>query len=194
MPHPLELQRGSNRLFKCTYSVINNWLLFGLTFAQNRKSRGCFTAYIYLWMKSHPTNNICKQRRSPKETEALNIWTLICEITVACTREINEYKQNRFNTFGNKFCKLFSHYKFLVQLVFAPHFKQKHVQRYDYICNDDNSKTHVKSSRAMTHQRASAASKNCEILLFPLTHVFDTKAKCATRRAPFGSNSPLYGA
>ena len=53
MPHPLELQRGSNpppsrhvkatvlnffscvkqnRLFKCTYSVINNWLLFGLRF------------------------------------------------------------------------------------------------------------------------------------------------------------------
>ena len=30
MPHPLELQRGSNRLFKCTYSVINNWLLFRL--------------------------------------------------------------------------------------------------------------------------------------------------------------------
>ena len=22
MPHPLELQRGSNRLFKCTYSVL----------------------------------------------------------------------------------------------------------------------------------------------------------------------------
>jgi len=31
MPHPFELQRGSNRLFKCTYSVMNNWLLFGLT-------------------------------------------------------------------------------------------------------------------------------------------------------------------
>ena len=51
MPHPLEHQRGSNsapsrhvkatvqtlfdvknHLFKCTYSVINNWLLFGLKF------------------------------------------------------------------------------------------------------------------------------------------------------------------
>ena len=31
MPHSFELQRGSNRLFKCTYSVMNNWLLFGLT-------------------------------------------------------------------------------------------------------------------------------------------------------------------
>ena len=38
MSHPLELQRGSNCLFKCTYSVINNWLLFGLTIEQNRKA------------------------------------------------------------------------------------------------------------------------------------------------------------
>ena len=68
-----------------------------------QKSRGCFTAYIYLWKKTHSTNNICKQRRSPKNREALNIWILICEITrqwhaasvTPCTHEINEYKQNR---------------------------------------------------------------------------------------------------
>ena len=29
----------------------------------------------------------------------------------------------------NKFCKIFSHYEFLVQLVFAPHFKQMHIPR-----------------------------------------------------------------
>ena len=34
---------------------------------------------------------------------------------------------------GNKFCKIFSHYEFLVQLVFAPHFKQRHVPRQNYI-------------------------------------------------------------
>ena len=34
---------------------------------------------------------------------------------------------------GNKFCKIFSHYQFLVQLVFAPHFKQRHIPRYNYI-------------------------------------------------------------
>ena len=67
-----------------------------------QKSRGCFTAYIYLWKKTHSTNNICKQRRSPKNREALNIWILICEITcqwhaasvTPCTHEINKYKQN----------------------------------------------------------------------------------------------------
>ena len=30
---------------------------------------------------------------------------------------------------ANKFCKIFSHYEFLVQLVFAPHFKQRHIPR-----------------------------------------------------------------
>ena len=30
---------------------------------------------------------------------------------------------------GNKFCKIFSHYEFLVQLVFGPHFKQRHIPR-----------------------------------------------------------------
>ena len=40
-------------------------------------------------------------------------------------------------TFGNKFCKIFSHYGFLVQLVFAPHFKQRHILRYK---NDNNRK------------------------------------------------------
>ena len=34
---------------------------------------------------------------------------------------------------GNKFCNVFSHYQFLVQLVFAPHFKQRHIPRYNYI-------------------------------------------------------------
>ena len=36
-------------------------------------------------------------------------------------------------TFGNKFRKIFSHYEFLVQLVFAPHFKQRHIPGYNYI-------------------------------------------------------------
>ena len=30
---------------------------------------------------------------------------------------------------GNKFCKILNHYEFLVQLVFAPHFKQRHIPR-----------------------------------------------------------------
>ena len=34
---------------------------------------------------------------------------------------------------GNQFCKIFSHYEFLVQLAFAPHFKQRHIPRQNYI-------------------------------------------------------------
>ena len=34
---------------------------------------------------------------------------------------------------GNKFCKIFSYYEFLVQLVFAPYFKQRHIPRQNYI-------------------------------------------------------------
>ena len=33
----------------------------------------------------------------------------------------------------NKFCKIFSHYEFLVQLVFAPHFKQRRTPRSNFI-------------------------------------------------------------
>ena len=97
-----------------------------------QKRRGCFNANIYLWKKTLIQRILyVNQTRSPKEREALNIWILIREITRGmqhsvkpCTPEINEYKQNRFNT-----CKIFSHYEFLVQLAFAPHFKQRHIPK-----------------------------------------------------------------
>ena len=54
MPHPLELQRGSNRLFKCTYSVINNWLLFGLII--NRTEKPWLFYGIHLLMKKSSSN------------------------------------------------------------------------------------------------------------------------------------------
>ena len=34
---------------------------------------------------------------------------------------------------GNKYYKIFSHYEFLVQFVFAPHFKQRHIPRHNHI-------------------------------------------------------------
>ena len=96
---------------------------------------------------------------------------------------------NRIAFLGNKFCKIFSHYEFLVQLVFAPRFKQRHIPRYK---NDNNRKTHVESTRAMTRERgARAESKNCEILLFPTAdRRFDTKVKCPTGRASFWVKFP----
>ena len=70
-------------------------------------------------------------------------------------------------TFGNQFCKIFSHYKFLVQLVFAPRFKQRYIPRYNYIKREQQNKTQVELTRAMTRERGShAETKNCKVLLF----------------------------
>jgi len=40
---------------------------------------------------------------------------------------------NESLTLGNKFCKIFSYYEFLFQLVFTPDFEQRHIPRYKYI-------------------------------------------------------------
>ena len=37
--------------------------------------------------------------------------------------------------------QIFSHYEFLVQLVFAPHFKLRHIPRYNYIKQQQHKKT-----------------------------------------------------
>ena len=64
------------------------------------------------------------------------------------------------------------------------------------IKNDNNRKNNAESTRATTPQRSlRAESLNCEILLFPTAgRRFDSKVKCPTGRASFGSNFPLYGA
>ena len=103
-----------------------------------------------------------------------------------CIHEINEYQQNRFNTFGNKFCKTFCQYIFLVQSVFGPHFKERHIPCYNV------TSTKQKNPHGMTCEcGAFAESKNCKILLFPTTDkCFDTKFKCPTRRASFWVKFP----
>ena len=97
IPHPFELYRGSNRLFKCTYSVINNCPLFGLTIDQNRKAvlilRHTFPYEKTLFQRIIYVN---KDDRHKKEKLQL------CEITrgmkhsvTPCRpHEINECKQN----------------------------------------------------------------------------------------------------
>ena len=47
MPDPLELQRGSNRLFKCTYSVIN----YHLDYQSTRTEKPWLFYHIHLLMK-----------------------------------------------------------------------------------------------------------------------------------------------
>ena len=117
---PRELQRGSNDLLKCTYSVINNWQLLGLTIDQNRKA-AVVLRHTFTYKKKFIQRLIFVNKDDRQKKYKLIIWILICKITrgmqhsvTLCIHEINEYKQNRFDTFGSKFCKIFSHYKFLV--------------------------------------------------------------------------------
>ena len=86
-------------------------------------------------------------------------------------------------TFGNNFCKLFSYYEFLFQLVFTPDFEQRHIPRYKYIKRQQQNWS---SWNRQEQRGASAEWKNCEILLFPTAdRRFDTKVKCPTGRASF---------
>ena len=92
---------------------------------------------------------------------------------------------------GNKFCKIFSHYEFLAQLS-SFHTLNKGIFNDVTIWNDNNRKTRVESTRAMTRERGSSAeSKNCESLLLPTAdRRFDTKVKCPTGWASFWVKFP----
>ena len=88
-------------------------------------------------------------------------------------------------TFGNKFCKIFSHYEFLFQRVFTPRFKQRHIPRYNYIKRQQQKKNPRgidKSNGPWTKK------KNCEFFLFPTAdRLFDRKVKCPTDHSCFGA-------
>ena len=102
-----------------------------------------------------------------------------------CIHEINEYKQNRFNTFGNKFCKNFSHYKFLVQFFFAPRYKQRHIPCYNVTTTTEKSTWNNPWTQGMHW------IKELRNPLFPTADKpFDTKFKCPTRRASFWVKFP----
>ena len=88
----------------------------------------------------------------------------------------------------NKFCKIFSHYEFLVQLVFAPHFKQRHIPRYNYIKRQQqkNPRGIGKSNDPWTRLTQRIAKSFC---FRPLTEVL-TRVKCPTGRASFWVKFP----
>ena len=85
---------------------------------------------------------------------------------------------------GNKFCKIFSHYEFLVQLVFVPHFKQRNIPRYNYIKRQQQ-KAHVKSSIAMTREHGNTRAKR---LRMRKVSIF----KLAVANANFTTRMPVF--
>ena len=94
----------------------------------------------------------------------------------------------RGSTFGNKLCKIFSRYEFLVQLVFAPRFNQRHIPRYNYIKRQQQKKPTWNRPVNAAHV---LKAKNCEVLLFPTAgKPFDRKGKCPTGRGSFRVKFP----
>ena len=92
-------------------------------------------------------------------------------------------------TVVTKFCKIFSHYEFLVQLVFALHFKQRHIPRYNYI----------KQQQQKNPRGIDKSNDPCRIKELRNPFVSDRWQTFWNSNAPpggphFRSNSPLYGA
>ena len=71
IPHPLELQRGSNRAFVQMYISCNKQL--ATLWINNRPVVVALRHTFTYEKKNHPTNNLCQQRRAPKGKEALNM-------------------------------------------------------------------------------------------------------------------------
>ena len=93
--------------------------------------------------------------------------------------------------------KNFSHYEFLVQLVFAPRFKQRHIPRYNYIKRQQQKKKPrgINKSNDLWMRLTCCIKKLRNPFCFrPLTDVLTRKSNAPPGGPWFGSNSPLYGA
>ena len=150
--------------------------------------------------KTHSTNNICKQRRSPKNTEALNIWILICEITrqwqaasvTPCTHEINEYKKNRLllKTSSAKFSATTN---FLFSLS-SLHTLNKGIF-HDIKTTTTEKPTWNRQEQWPVNAVHVLNQRIVKSFCFrPLTDVLTRKSNAPPGGPHFGSNSPLYGA
>ena len=106
------------------------------------------------------------------------------------THEITNIKQHRL---PNKFCKNFSHYEFLAQLVYAPHFKQRVIPRYNYI-NRQQQKNPGRNRRPVSAAHELNQRITETFCFRPLTDVLTRKSNAPAGVPHFGSNSLLYGA
>ena len=97
---------------------------------------------------------------------------------------------------GNKFCKIFTHFEFLIQLVFAPNFKQRHIPRCNYIKRLTTEKpTWNRQEQCPANAAHLLNQRIAKSFCFrPLTNVLTRKSNAPPGGPRFGSNSPLYGA
>ena len=108
---------------------------------------------------------------------------LCCQFRRSNAPPVRTSKRVKSPTLPNKFCKIFSHYEFPVQLVFAPHYFMIELHK--------TTTTEKPTWNRKRNDGSPAESKNCEILLPPTAdRRFDTKVKCSTGRASFWVKFP----
>ena len=116
----------------------------------------------------------------------LPVYTVKCPTRLSFKESQIPHPPGMLKQLWNKFCKIFSHYEFHVQLVFAPHFKQRHIPRYNYIKRQQQ-----KNPRGIDKSNDPWTRLTCWIkeLRNPLVsdrwQTFGTKVKCPTGRASF---------
>ena len=106
------------------------------------------------------------------------------------------YLLNRIAYLWKQVLQIFSHYEFLVQLVFAPCFKQRHIPRYNYIKRQQEKKpTWNRQEQRPVNAAHVLKQRIAKCFCFrPLTEVLAGKSNAPPGGPHLGSNSPLYGA
>ena len=153
-----------------------------------RANPGAFDFFEKFWSNSP----LCCQFRRSNAPPVRASKRVKSPTLQACYSGNNEYL-TASPTFGNKFCKIFSHYEFLAQLVYAPHFKQRDIPRYNYI-NRQQQKNPGRNRRPVSAAHV-LNQRITKIFCFrPLTDVLTRKSNAPPGGPHFGSNSLLYGA
>ena len=126
-----------------TKAKFNNCFIIYSKYFQTLKGEN--DLFVFLLIKNNTTlctgqfqNRPCPPRANPWAFDFFEkFWSnspLCCQFRRSYAPPVRASKRVKSPTLqvceancGNKFCKIFSHYEFLVQLVFTPDFKQRHI-------------------------------------------------------------------
>ena len=117
---------------------ITSWILPGPLLPKKPKAYTSMGKVVYVPVNSK-TAHAPPPRQTPGHLTFLKnfgqIPRYVASETVKCPTRLS-FKEGQIphppgmlKQLWNKFCKIFSHYEFLVQLVFAPHFKHRYIPR-----------------------------------------------------------------
>ena len=103
---------------------------------------------------------------------------------------------NRIADIWKQVLQIFSHYEFLVQLLFAPRFKQRHIPQYKYINRQQQKKPTCNRQEQRPVNAAQVLKQRIanSFCFRPLTDVLAGKSNAPPGGPHLGSNSSMYGA